>query len=244
MRWRSWAVLAVVIGGFLAIDTNLWWLFRRVAADTRGLERAIWVGVLGYLPAFLVVVALTALVTGPRRVMAALGLCAPGLRTLGFVLACTAPLPLVYGLAGKWEGGPGAVPDLLRFALFPGIMEEILYRGFLFGLIYRVVGWGFVPTALLCAAVFATGHLYQSRDPLEMAMIVGVTVVAGVWWAWLYVRWGFDLWVPIGFHVLMNGWFVVFDVGDRAAGTVLSVGVRLAVVILSVVLTLRLRPLR
>jgi membrane protease YdiL (CAAX protease family) len=122
--------------------------------------------------------------------------------------------------------------------VLPGIAEEILFRAFLFGFLYRFAGWGFLPAALLSSLVFGAEHLYQGADAAEALGVAAITAAGGVWWSWLLVEWRWNLWVPAAFHVLLNAWFVAFEVADNALGSASFVAVRLACIALSVVATL------
>lgn len=62
--------------------------------------------------------------------------------------------------------------------------------------------------------------------------------IGGVWWSWLLVEWHWNLWVPIAFHVLLNGYWSAFDVADNAFGGAMAVAVRLACIALSVLVTI------
>jgi len=64
--------------------------------------------------------------------------------------------------------------------------EEVLFRGYMFGQLYRRARWGFWFSAIVPSALFALGHAYQSRDPLELLGIFAVTGIAGLFSCWLY----------------------------------------------------------
>lgn len=68
-----------------------------------------------------------------------------------------------------------------------------------------------------------------------------VTLAAGLWWAWIYVEWDYNAWVPIGFHVLMNGWFNVFVVSETALLPIASEIARALVVVISVAATIAIK---
>lgn len=167
--------------------------------------------------------------TRPRQAADALGSCCHPVRALLLALLLTSPM--IIGLAMK---APLTLTvetslALVRHALLPGFGEELLYR---------VAGWGFPPAALIGALLFGGAHLSQGGSAVEAAGIFATTALGGVWFAWLYVEWDFDLWVPVAFHVLMNAWWMVFPVADNALGPLWAVGVRSLVIILSVAVTL------
>lgn len=43
---------------------------------------------------------------------------------------------------------------LIHQTLCAGFMEEYLFRGFLFGVLFRKLGWGFIPASILGAVIF------------------------------------------------------------------------------------------
>ena len=66
-------------------------------------------------------------------------------------------------------------------------MEEIVFRGFLFGQLFRKAAWGFIPAVLINAVIFGMGHLYQGNSLGETTGVFFVTLIGGVWFAWLYI---------------------------------------------------------
>jgi membrane protease YdiL (CAAX protease family) len=234
---RAWIAVAV-IAVFFWLDSFHLDLFRRIAGDWTGYPRMLALAVLAYGPQLLVALAVAALVAGPRHAAAALGLRGRPFRALLLGIVLTAPMAI--GLASQVPPALTAQTpiELLRMAVLPGFGEEVLYRGLLFGLLFRFAGWGFLPAALLAALVFGAAHLYQGGEPGEAAGIFALTALGSLWFAWLYVEWDDDLWVPIAFHVLMNAWWIVFPIADNAMGPAWTVGLRLAVVLLAVLVTL------
>ena len=233
---RAWIALPV-IALFLWLDHFHLDLFRLVAAGWTGAGRTLALAALGYLPHGLAALGAAALLAGPRRAAWALGLHRSPLR--GAALAMVLTLPMLGAMA--WNAPltlTAQTPhELARMALLPGFGEELLYRGLLFGLLFRFAGWGFLPAALGVALLFGGAHLYQGGDSAEAAGIFALTALGSLWFAWLYVEWGYDLWVPVVLHVLMNAWFILFPVAENALGPGWFIAVRLAVLALSVIVT-------
>ena len=229
---------AIFLGAGPLMQKTLQSIDRRIAGDWTGYPRMLALALLAYGPQLLVALGVAALVAGPRHAGAALGLRGRPLRAL--LLAAVLTAPMAIGLAAQVPPALTAqVPiDLLRMAVLPGFGEEVLYRGLLFGLLFRYAGWGFLPAALLAALVFGAAHLYQGGDPGEAAGIFALTALGSLWFAWLYVEWDFELWVPVAFHVLMNAWWILFPVAENAMGPGWTVALRLAVLVLAVVVTL------
>jgi membrane protease YdiL (CAAX protease family) len=182
--------------------------------------------------------ALAALLFGVRRALPALGLAADPFVALLFAGLCTLPMFVGYASYGELSSSPTLLADSTRYALLPGVMEEIVFRGMLFGFLFRFAGWGFVPAAMVNAVVFGIGHLWQGRSPAETAGVFAVTALGAAWFSWLYVEWRMNLWVPIAFHVLMNLSWDLFAMGESALGGGAANVFRFATVGASVVVTL------
>jgi uncharacterized protein len=124
------------------------------------------------------------------------------------------------------------------FGVISAIGEEVRFRGFAFGLLYRRLRLGFWLSMILPSVAFALGHLYEVHGLRDSLSILALTGFGSVWFGWLYVRWEYDLWVPIAIHALMNSWWAVFSVSDTALGGHQANDARLLTIVLSVVLTL------
>ena len=236
-RIRRWAALPI-IAVFLWLDHFHLDLFRAVAGEWSGATRTWALALLGYLPHWTVALGVAALLSRPRSAVQALGLNGRPLRALLLGLLLTAPMAAGLALKAPLTLDADTPYALTRHAVLPGFGEELLYRGLLFGLLFRIAGWGFLPAALTGALLFGGAHLSQGGSATEAAGIFAITALGGLWFAWLYVEWDFDLSVPVAFHVLMNAWWVVFPVADNALGPAWSVGLRLLVIALSVAVTL------
>lgn len=232
-----WLVAVLTIAVFAWLDTFHLDLFRQLAGASTGTTRLAWLAALGYAPHLLAAWLFAAALVGPRHALALLGLAHAPLRGLAVAVALTAPLAVGYALAFPPAALEAPGYEFGRTALLPGLGEEILYRGLLFGVLFRLAGWGFLPAALLGAVLFGAAHLYQGNDWQEAAFIFGLTAVGSVWFAWLYVEWRFNLWLPIGLHVLMNAYWTAFDVSDNANGPWWTTALRVGVIVLSIVVT-------
>lgn len=237
LRCSRRALSLLVIASFLVVNAIGLTAFRAVAGDLVGWPRMLALGVFGYGLYLLVPLSVAAVVRGPRGLFATLGLDASPSRAFAFAAGCSAVV-LAWIAANSTLAPIAKIPlDLVRSALLPGIAEEILFRAFLFGFLYRYAGWGFLPAALLSALVFGLEHVYQGGDAMQALGIALLTGLGGLWWSWLYVEWRWNLWVPIAFHVLLNAYWSAFDVADNALGEAASVGVRLVCIALSIAVT-------
>jgi membrane protease YdiL (CAAX protease family) len=153
-------------------------------------------------------------------------------------LAATLPMPVIFGIVNHASFNASVVLQVLVFGIGSGIAEETLFRGYAFGLLYRRVHVGFWLSIILPTAFFALGHLYQVHGILDSLGILAVTGLGSLWFGWLYVRWEYNLWVPIAMHSLMDSWWTVFDAGSTALGSGDANIARLLTILLSTILTL------
>jgi membrane protease YdiL (CAAX protease family) len=136
---------------------------------------------------------------------------------LSLAMLAVAPMLISSAIMGEVRTNIH-VFDLLRGTLFAGFMEELLFRGFLFGILFRKLGWGFIPAAVLGAVIFGLSHIYQGSNVTETLGVFAVTFIGAAWFAWLFIEWDENLWVPILLHILMNLSWTLFEVSDNALG--------------------------
>jgi hypothetical protein len=101
--------------------------------------------------------------------------------------------------------------EILFWSFISGFSEELLFRGFLFGLLFRVLKIGFFPSIFLASILFGIGHLYQGGDLNNTLIIFAITFFGSLVFGWLYIEWDNNLWVPIGTHIFMNLYWSIFD---------------------------------
>ncbi|HDR04340.1 MAG TPA: CPBP family intramembrane metalloprotease [Candidatus Marinimicrobia bacterium] len=126
----------------------------------------------------------------------------------------------------------------MRWAFLPGFMEEFLFRGFLFGLLFLKLGWCFIPAALIGALIFGLGHVYQGNAFMETLGIFFITAMGAVWFAWLYIEWNENLWIPVFLHIVMNLSWLLFDIGENALGDLAANLFRTITITLTIVITI------
>ncbi len=158
----------------------------------------------------------------------------------GFVFSFLTVLPMLVSSAfiGRIPEDLKILP-LLHQTLFAGFMEEYLFRGFLFGILFRKLAWGFIPASTLGAFIFGLGHIYQGSTFLETTGVFLVTSIGAIWFAWLYIEWNNNLWIPIFLHILMNLSWGLFEVSPNALGGFYTNLFRIITITLTVVATIK-----
>ncbi|MGB1205032.1 MAG: lysostaphin resistance A-like protein [Chitinophagales bacterium] len=147
----------------------------------------------------------------------ALGLNKPFLKALLFALICT--LPMLIGYASFFDFNTEiTLTKIFAGAIVAAFVEELFFRGILFGQIYRFTNIGFILSIVFGALIFALGHLYQSQDIATLIGIFMTTFLGAVLFAWVYVEWNNNLWIPIFLHLFMNLFWMLFAVSNNAFG--------------------------
>ena len=152
--------------------------------------------------------------------------------------------PMLLGFALSDAPAQFAPSLLVTKALLPGFLEELMFRGFLVGMLISVAGWRLLPAALINAVVFGIGHWFQGATVTEALMASVFTGIGGLWFAWLFVVWQHNLWLGVTLHTVMNACWVTWQVDTTAVGDQFANLLRLSTIILSVVLTLLLQRRR
>ena len=174
----------------------------------------------------------------PHRIWDAWGLRAAVPSALGRTLLWSLPMLVGYGAAVHFNLSINE-KMLVGGILIAPIFEELVFRGFLFGQLFRYGGWGFIPAGLLNAVIFASLHLYQADDWSGALGVLAATGLGGLWFAWLYVEWNYNLWVSIFMHLFMNAWWMLFSAGEDAGGGWYANIFRGLTIALSVIVTIR-----
>lgn len=179
--------------------------------------------------------------TNPLGAFRELRLVRPVPVALLFALLATLPMPIAFALSGPLSDTVDPL-RLLFFSGFAPLLEEIVFRGFAFWMLYRWVRLSFWPAALIPAVVFGLAHLYQASELMEALGIFVITAVGSLWFSWLLLRWD-NLWVPAFMHMLMNGWWELFEVDSTALGGWMPTAARGMVILLSILVTVYREPL-
>ncbi|MEL7004772.1 MAG: type II CAAX endopeptidase family protein [Bacteroidota bacterium] len=166
-----------------------------------------------------------------------LGLNKSILKGVFFSFICTVPMLVGYAIVFQWNAEL-SLNKIVIGSICAALFEELYFRGFLFGQIFRFTRIGFIPAIIIGALLFASVHLYQSQDPITIIGIFFTTFLGAIWFAWLYVEWDNNLWVPIFLHLFMNLVWMMFSVSDNAFGGNYANIFRLATIALSIVITI------
>ncbi len=159
------------------------------------------------------------------------------LKGMVFSLLCT--LPMFIGFALLFDFNTEfSLNAFLITVVAAALFEELYYRGFLFGQIYRYTNLGFIPSVLIGAILFGLIHLYQGTDLIELIGIFLITFLGGILYAWVYVEWNYNLWIPIFLHLFMNLSWGLFSVAENTLGGTYANIFRLITILLIIGLTI------
>ncbi len=216
-RKKQFKVLLIVLVSFGAYYS----LFQNFKTIKLGLDTITHQGLISYIFTYLVIgvpIFIGTYLIDPRMsIFRSLGLSKNVFTALAASILFTAPM-FVGGLLFFTFNNHLNVESLIAGTLVAGFVEELYFRGFLFGQLFRKANLGFIPSIFFGALLFAFGHLYQSENVNELFGIFLVTFSGAIFFAWLYVEWNFNLWVPILTHTFMNLSWNIFTFDGTALG--------------------------
>ncbi|TWI85780.1 hypothetical protein IQ13_0949 [Lacibacter cauensis] len=159
--------------------------------------------------------------------------------SVGLLFALIVTLPSLVGYALKFNVNTSiSIDTLLINTISSAFFEEIIYRAFLIGQLYRYTRLGFIPSIITGSVFFGLVHLYQSSDPTELIGIFLITFLGSLLFFWIYAEWKFNLWTVVFLHCLMNLYWLIFDVDNNALGGTYANIFRFASVSLSIIATI------
>ncbi len=138
-----------------------------------------------------------------------------------FSFICTLPMLVGYFIVFEVDVEI-TIASIFNGAIVAAFIEELFFRGILFGQLFRYTKIGFIPSIIFGAFIFASGHLYQSQ---EFSVLIGVfltTFIGAILFAWVYVEWNYNLWASIFLHLFMNLYWLLFSVSSNALGNIYS----------------------
>lgn len=170
---------------------------------------------------------------------------------LPMVLVALVPMVVGGAILSIMRGPPPADtasmwPAFIKSVVRAPIMEELLYRGLLIGVVASALGWAglrFWINALLAAALFASAHVDWTIEGVSRGWpTLLITGLGGLWYAWLLARWR-SLWVPMVLHMGMNlGWMLASASGGAGGGGLVENLLRAATILIATWWTLRRTP--
>lgn len=158
---------------------------------------------------------------------------------IGFLFSIITVLPMIVSSAII-----GTIDENLNFGtlihktFIAGFFEEYFFRGFLFGILFRKLKWGFIPASIFGGLIFGLGHIYQGSTFIETTGVFAITTIGAIWFSWLYIEWGNNLWIPIFLHTLMNFSWILFEVSNNALGGVYTNLFRVITIALTIIITI------
>lgn len=176
---------------------------------------------------------------GREGVLERLGLSSGVKEGLLYGFLFTLPMLLGFAFIGEPKFSEWSLGLVLTSALLPGFFEELYYRGFVFGELYKRARWGFFLAAALNGLIFGLAHIWQGNSLGQTIGVFFVTFGGAAWFAWLYVEWRNNLWLPITLHILMNLYWTLFEIESTALGGVGANVCRGLTIAFSVIFTLR-----
>lgn len=193
--------------------------------------------IIAYIIFGMVIVAGVVVMHGYKKIGDSLGLNRPFGIGLLFPLLCT--LPMYIGFAVVFNINHAiTLNEVLIQVVSAAFFEEVLFRAFLFGQLYRYTRLGFIPAVLLGALIFACMHLYQSQDLATLAGIFATTFLGAVLFAWIFTEWQFNIWMPVFLHLFMNFSWLLFSVSDNAFGGMYANIFRIVTIVLAIIGTI------
>ena len=238
---RSWFSIALILLVFLAVDNlhqllsmsdGYRLLYGQIPSHWRqGARIAVQI-------AICVAVVRFTWRTGTRAAVRELGL--SGRVIDGVRVGLGAAIPMFAGLAlsAPVTESPAPMQWLFLAGLYP-LLEEVLYRAFLCGLLVSRGGLPAWAAIGVSAALFGWVHVDLSAPWAQSVGLFLLTGFGGAVFAWLFLRWRRNLWVPFMLHAGMNLAWNVFEVADTALGGWYPFALQLASIVLAIVLTLR-----
>lgn len=138
---------------------------------------------------------------------------------VGIAFAFIASLPMFLAYAIKFSlNNELSLDTIIIKTISSAFFEEVIYRAFLFGIVYRYTRLGFIPAVLFGSVLFAIAHLYQSTEIHTLIGIFLLTFFGSILFAWIYIEWNFNLWTAICLHCFMNLYWILFNVDNTAMG--------------------------
>jgi uncharacterized protein len=175
----------------------------------------------------------------PKDIPGELGLGKDFFKGLQYAFLFTLPMLIGYYLLGQYNNEQTVIENILK-AFKDGFREEIYFRAFLFGQLFRQVKLGFLPAVGINGLIFALLHIYQAHNIEESIGIFAITFAGAIWFAWLFIEWKENLWLPIFMHFFMNLYWHLFSTEHSAMGGLILNLPRTLTITLSIYFTIKM----
>ena len=137
----------------------------------------------------------------------------------GFMFAFTGTIPMLVGYLIYFKTTLKInFESLFINTISSAFFEEIIFRAFLIGILYRFTRLGFLSSALLGSLLFAQVHIYQSQNITELVEIFAITFSGSIFFAWAYFESEYNVWTSIFLHSFMNLYWEIFNVSENVSG--------------------------
>ncbi len=191
-----------------------------------------------YIAYSIILVAILYIIHRGKNFLSYLGLDKNVLRAIIYGIICVLPMLLYSIIYGSWDSSLPVI-KFINIIMVSGFFEELFFRGFLFGQLFRYAGWGFIPASLIVAIIFGCGHLYQGTDLMSSLSAVLVTGLGSIFFSWVYVECEYNLWCPIFLHTLMNfSWSAFIISSNGAVGNIATNIFRIMTIIIAIALVI------
>jgi membrane protease YdiL (CAAX protease family) len=159
--------------------------------------------------------------------------------SIGIGFAFIATLPMLLGYAVKFIINTDlSLNTIIINTISSAFFEEIIYRAFLFGMLYKLTRLGFLPSVFFGSLLFGAAHLYQAENLNQIIEIFAITFLGSLLFSWVYAEWHFNLWTAIFLHSFMNLYWLVFNVDEVAIGGAYANIFRFSTVLIAIILTI------
>ncbi len=174
---------------------------------------------------------------GHPRWIKSLGLTQSFGRGLLFSFICTIPMLMGFFFVFPFNTEI-SIDQIIIAAVSASFFEELYFRGFLYGQLYRYTRLGFIPSVVGGAVLFGFIHLYQSQDVATLTGIFLTTLIGAILFSWAYSEWQHNIWIPVFLHFFMNVYWMMFSAGDHALGGIYANVFRVITIVLIITLTI------
>lgn len=168
----------------------------------------------------------------------ALGLKKDVLQGLIWGVICSLPMFIGYYFTGQ-VNKDFDLELVYRDLILAGFGEEFMFRGFLFGLLFYYLGWGFIPACIISSFFFGIGHLYQAENLMSAVIIFLFTALANAGFAYFYYAWN-SLWMVIFLHGFMDLAWDTFSVAENVTGNTWANVFRFISLGLAIIISIRI----